>query len=79
MTKQGLPVPLVWVVIDGLGAACLVLGVFGLWGSPTGAWAILSSPALAWPLIGFGGAAMAVAMSMILTALAQHRRDSSRR
>lgn len=78
MAQQGLPIPLVWVAVDGLGVICLALGVFGLFGRPEGAMAVLETPALAWMLIGLGGAAMALAMSMILAALARHRSDSAR-
>ena len=79
MSKPGLPFPLHWVALDGVGAGLLAGGVYGLAVKPEGALEVLAVPELAWALIILGGAAMALAMSMILGALRQPKDRRSTR
>ena len=73
MKRSAHPLPIAWLLLDGLAMACLALGVFGKVAKPGGAMAVLADPALHWSLIGVGGAGAALAAAMIIGSLRRDR------
>ena len=61
------------IVLDGLGAVCVALGILGLTATEGSTFHVLQSQGYAWPLLIAGGVLMAIALPLIIVLIKQRQ------